>query len=53
MWVKYIVTPAALAAAITSSSRTDPPGWTTAPNTGVDEHLEAVGEREEGVAGGH
>src|SRR5699024_5832420 len=28
--VRYIVTPAAFAASITGSSRTEPPGWTTA-----------------------
>ena len=36
--VRYIVTPAACAAAITSSSRTEPPGCTTARHAGVEQH---------------
>ena len=45
--------PAASAAAITSSSRTEPPGWTTARTPRVDQHLQAVGEREERVRRRH
>ena len=50
--VRYIVTPAASAASTTSSSRTEPPGCTTAAHAGVEQDLQAVGEREERVGGG-
>ena len=36
---------------MTSSSRTEPPGWTTAATPASRQDLEPVGEREEGVAG--
>ena len=49
--VMTIARPTASAAATTSPSRTEPPGWMTAATPARAEHLEAVGEREEGVAG--
>ena len=49
--VATIATPAASTAAITSSSRTEPPGWMIARDAGVDRQLGTVGEGEEGVGG--
>ena len=51
--MKYSGTPAAFAAAMTSSSRTEPPGSTTARTPGVEQHLQPVGEREERVRRRH
>ena len=49
--VKTIATPASSAAATTSSSRTEPPGWMIAVDAGLDRQLGPVGEREERVGG--
>ena len=51
--VKTIATPASSAAAMTSSSRIEPPGWTTPVTPRLDRQLGAVGEREERVGGQH
>ena len=45
------MTPALAAAAVTSSSRTEPPGCTIAVDPGRGQRLEPVGEREERVGG--
>ena len=52
MPVKTIASPASSAAAITSSSRIEPPGWITAVAPASAAVQQAVGEGEEGV-GGH
>ena len=49
--VMTIARPAPSAAAITSASFTEPPGWTTAVTPASANTSEAVGEGEEGVAG--
>ena len=49
MPVNTIAMPRSSAAAITSSSRTLPPGWMTAAAPGVGDDVEAVAEREERV----
>ena len=46
-----IATPAASAAAITSASRSDPPGWITAVAPASTAGNETVGEGEERVGG--
>ena len=51
MPVNTIAMPASSAAAITSASRTDPPGWMTAVAPASIGGDQAVGEREEGVGG--
>ena len=50
--VRYMRDAGRLAAAMTSSSRTEPPGWTTARTPASSSTSQAVGEREEGVGGG-
>ena len=47
-----IAMPCSSAAAITSSSRMPPPGWTTAATPACGRDLDAVGERVETVGGG-
>ena len=49
--VKTIAAPASLTAAMTSSSRREPPGWTIAVDARVERELRAVGEREERIRG--
>ena len=49
MPVKTIASPASSAAAITSSSRIEPPGWITAARSRLDRGEQPVGEGEEGV----
>ena len=51
MPVNSIARPASSAAAMTSSSRIEPPGWITAVAPGLGRRQQAVGEREEGVRG--
>ena len=51
--VRIIAAPAAFTAAITSSSRFEPPGWISAAMPGVERDRRAVGEREERVAREH
>ena len=51
--VKIIAAPAAFTAAITSSSRFEPPGWIERGHARVERELRAVGEREERVAREH
>ena len=46
-----MATPRSSAAAITSSSRIEPPGWITAVAPASIAGHQAVGEREEGVGG--
>ena len=53
MPVKTMARPRSSAAAITSSSRIEPPGWITAVAPASAAASEAVGEREEGVGGDH
>ena len=50
--VNTMTRPCSSAAAMTSSSRTEPPGWMTAATPAAAHRVEAVPEREEGVAGG-
>ena len=49
--VKTMARPCSSAAAMASSSRTEPPGWMTAATPDVGDGVDAVPEREEGVAG--
>ena len=51
MPVNTIAMPAASAAAMTSSSRIEPPGWITAVAPAAIDRLQPVGEREERVRG--
>ena len=53
MPVNTMATPWSSAASITSSSRTEPPGWITAVAPASIGDEQAVGEREEGVGGDH
>ena len=51
--VKTIASLCSSAAAITSSSFTEPPGWMTAVAPALRDLVDAVAEREEGVGGDH
>ena len=53
MPVKTIAMPRSSAAAMTSSSRIEPPGWITARDAELRGGVEAVAEREERVGGHH
>ena len=53
MPVNSIAMPCSSAAAITSASRIEPPGWITAVMPWLGGHVDAVAEREEGVRGHH
>jgi hypothetical protein len=53
MPVNTIAMPCSLAAAMTSSSRMEPPGWMTQRMPTFRGVVDAVAEREEGVGGHH